>query len=106
MFRNKTIGTLNHCAAVCLTVGAVYLAMIEPSFAANIDLSPVQEFLQSIVSALTGTLGKTAATLAVVGTLLTWFFGIIDFRQLLWIVVAIVCIGSATTIVNSLWGSA
>lgn len=105
MSRNNSTSTFSYCAAVGLSMAALYLAMIEPTFAASIDLSPVQEFLQSIVGALTGTLGKTAATLAVVGTLLTWFFGIIDFRQLLWIVVAIVCIGSAATIVDSLWGA-
>lgn len=85
-----------------LSVFAIYMSMMEPTLAANIDLSPVQQFLDGIVKSLTGPLGRTAATLAVVASLLTWFFGIIDFRQLLWIVVAIVCIGSATTIVNSL----
>jgi type IV secretion system protein VirB2 len=92
-------------ALVALSVAAIYISTIDPTFAANIDLSPVTSFLQSIVSALTGTLGKTAATLAVIASLLTWFFGIIDFRQLIWIVVAIVCIGSAASIVGSLWGT-
>jgi len=77
--------------------------MLNPSLAANIDLSPVKQFLDSIVKALTGPLGRTAATLAVVASFLTWFFGVIDFRQLLWIVIAIVCIGSSNAIVNSLW---
>lgn len=86
-----------------LSVFAIYISMMEPTLAANINLDPIKTFLQSIVDALTGPLGKTAATLAVVASLLTWFFGIIDFRQLLWIVVAIVCIGSASTIVGSLW---
>lgn len=103
MQRDATIGRWTHAVLICLSVIAVYLSITEPTFAANINLSPVQTFLQSIVDALTGPLGKTAATLAVVASLLTWFFGIIDFRQLLWIVVAIVCIGSASTIVSSLW---
>lgn len=88
-----------------LSVLAIYLVMVEPTLAANINLDPVREFLQGIVNVLTGDLGKAAATLAVVASLVTWFFGIIDFRQLIWIVVAIVCIGSASTIVGSLWGS-
>jgi len=103
MRRTKHLTARTQAALVALSVFAIYLSMAEPTFAANIDLSPVQQFLDSIVKSLTGPLGKTAATLAVVASLLTWFFGIIDFRQLLWIVVAIVCIGSASTIVSSLW---
>jgi type IV secretion system protein VirB2 len=89
-----------------LSIAAIYFVMVEPSFAANIDLSPVTEFIQSIVTALTGTLGLTAATLAFIACFITWFFGIIDFRQLIWVVIAIVGIGSAATIVKSLWTGA
>ncbi|GLU27330.1 MULTISPECIES: TrbC/VirB2 family protein [Brucella/Ochrobactrum group] len=106
MHRTKRITGKAQAAAICLSVLAIYLSTVEPTLAANIDLSPIQQFLDSIVKSLTGPLGKTAATLAVVASLLTWFFGIIDFRQLLWIVVAIVCIGSASTIVSSLWAGA
>ena len=56
----------------------------------------------TITSALTGNLGKAIATLALVGVAITWFFGIIDFRQAMWVIVAIVFVGSASLIVNSL----
>jgi type IV secretion system protein VirB2 len=103
MPRHATTNRWSQSILIGLSVLAIYISMTEPSLAANIDLSPIQSFLDGIVKQLTGPLGKTAATLAVVASLLTWFFGIIDFRQLLWIVVAIVCIGSASTIVTSLW---
>ncbi|MGW6780930.1 TrbC/VirB2 family protein [Brucella pseudogrignonensis] len=106
MCHTKHLTASTQAAVVGLSVFAIYLSMTAPTLAANIDLSPVQQFLDSIVKSLTGPLGKTAATLAIVASLLTWFFGIIDFRQLLWIVVAIVCIGSAPTIVSSLWAGA
>lgn len=105
MHRKDYINRWAQTGIIGLSVCAIYISMVEPTFAANIDLSPVQQFLDGIVQTLTGPLGKSAATLAVVASLLTWFFGIIDFRQLIWIVVAIVCIGSATAIVNSLWGT-
>lgn len=103
MFSNISRSQWSHFAIFGLSVFSLYLSTIEPSLAADINLDPVKTFLDSIVKALTGPLGKTAATLAVVASLLTWFFGIIDFRQLIWIVVAVVCIGSANTIITSLW---
>lgn len=105
MSRNKQRGPWAQCALVALSFSAVYLAMVEPSLAGSIDLSPITEFFNSLISAFTGNLGKSAATLAIIGALFTWFFGIIDLRMLIWIVVAIVCIGSAGTIVSSLWGA-
>ncbi|MCR8493697.1 TrbC/VirB2 family protein [Brucella anthropi] len=106
MSRNNLRGPLGRCALVALSMAAVYLAMAEPSFAANaVDLSPITNFFNSIVSAFTGSMGKSAATLAVIASLVTFFFGIIDFRQLIWCIVAVVGISSAVTIVNSLWGA-
>ncbi|TPW27070.1 TrbC/VirB2 family protein [Martelella alba] len=93
--------------AICI-LGAALLALLifsEPAFAQSVNTNAIQNFLQSLVDALTGTLGKTAATLALVGVFISWFFGVIDFRQAMWIVVAIVFVGAAPTVVNSLWGS-
>lgn len=81
----------------------VWMLLTEPAAAQSINLSPVTTFLNAIKNALTGTLGKTIATLALIGVAITWFFGVIDFRQAMWVIVAIVFVGSAATIVNSLW---
>lgn len=82
---------------------ALWMILTEPAAAQSINLSPVTNFLTGIATALTGTLGKTIATIALVGVAITWFFGIIDFRQAMWVIVAIVFVGSAATIVDSLW---
>ncbi|WP_176084229.1 TrbC/VirB2 family protein [Martelella sp. HB161492] len=93
--------------AACILSAALLALLIfsEPAFAQSVNTNAIQNFLQSLVDALTGTLGKTAATLALVGVFISWFFGVIDFRQAMWIVVAIVFVGAAPTVVNSLWGS-
>lgn len=81
----------------------LWMLLSEPAAAQSINLSPVTSFLSTIAAALTGTLGKTIATLALIGVAITWFFGVIDFRQAMWVIVAIVFVGSAATIVDSLW---
>lgn len=77
----------------------------EPVAAQAINLNPIQTLLQTIVSALTGTLGKTIATLALICVFLGWFMGYVEMRLAIYIVVAIVFVGSAATIVNSLWST-
>ena len=77
----------------------------EPAAAQAINLNPIQTLLQTIVSALTGTLGKTIATLALICVFLGWFMGYVEMRLAIYIVVAIVFVGSAATIVNSLWST-
>jgi len=42
-------------------------------------------------------------TLALIGVFLSWLFGILDFRQALWVVVAIAGIAAAPTIVAAIW---
>ena len=74
-----------------------------PAMAQSIDLSPVQNVLQGIVDAITGPLGITIGTLALIGVFLSWLFGILDFRQALWVVVAIAGIAAAPTIVAAIW---
>ena len=94
-------------AAIFLLVAFVIFVMLsEPAAAQGIDTNPIQNFLQSLTDALTGKLGKTAATLALIAVGISWFFGVIDFRQAMWIIIAIVFVGSAPTIVNSLWEAA
>ena len=81
--------TLTAVAATLLIVAA------GPALAQSIDLSPVQTLLQGIVDAITGPLGIVIGTLALIGVFLSWLFGILDFRQALWVVVAIAGIAAA-----------
>jgi|TARA_B100001146_G_scaffold224539_1_gene242825 type IV secretion system protein VirB2 len=89
--------TLTAVAATLLIVAA------GPALAQSIDLSPVQTLLQGIVDAITGPLGIVIGTLALIGVFLSWLFGILDFRQALWVVVAIAGIAAAPTIVAAIW---
>ncbi|WP_238367822.1 MULTISPECIES: TrbC/VirB2 family protein [Roseobacteraceae] len=90
---------------VNLTAVAAALLIVAagPALAQSIDLSPVQTLLQGIVDAITGPLGIVIGTLALIGVFLSWLFGILDFRQALWVVVAIAGIAAAPTIVAAIW---
>ena len=79
------------------------IVLAGPALAQSIDLSPVQTLLQGIVDAITGPLGIVIGTLALIGVFLSWLFGILDFRQALWVVVAIAGIAAAPTIVAAIW---
>ena len=81
------------------------LLLAEPALAQSIDLSPVQNLLQGIVDTITGPLGIVIGTLALIGVFLSWLFGILDFRQALWVLVAIAGIAAAPTIVTAIWGT-
>ena len=78
-------------------------ATTDPALAQALDLSPVQELLQGIVDAITGPLGMVIGTLALIGVFLTWLFGILDFRQALWTVIAIAGVAAAPSIVATIW---
>lgn len=87
-------------------MGAMALILLAaPAMAQSIDLSPVQTLLQGIVDAITGPLGIVIGTLALIGVFLSWLFGILDFRQALWVVVAIAGIAAAPTIVAAIWST-
>ena len=87
-----------------VALGAMALIVLTgPALAQSIDLSPVQTLLQGIVDAITGPLGIVSGTLALIGVVLSWLFGIRDFRQALWVVVAIAGIAAAPTIVAAIW---
>ncbi|GGE29626.1 type IV secretion system protein VirB2 [Gemmobacter megaterium] len=91
-------------AVTCALMGAMALIVLaDPALAQSIDLSPVQTLLQGIVNAITGPLGIVIGTLALIGVFLSWLFGILDFRQALWVVVAIAGIAAAPTIVAAIW---
>ncbi|MEP4194348.1 MAG: TrbC/VirB2 family protein [Aliishimia sp.] len=86
-----------------VTLWTLFLMVAQPALAQSIDLSPVQNVLQGIVDAITGPLGIVIGTLALIGVFLSWLFGILDFRQALWVVVAIAGIAAAPTIVAAIW---
>ena len=90
-----------------LSVGLALASLMvaEPALAQSTDLSPVQNLLQGIVDAITGPLGIVIGTLALIGVFLSWLFGILDFRQALWVLVAIAGIAAAPTIVTAIWGA-
>lgn len=86
-----------------VALAALLFAMASPALAQSIDLSPIQTLLQGIVDAITGPLGIVIGTLALIGVFLSWLFGILDFRQALWVLVAIAGIAAAPTIVAAIW---
>ena len=94
---------LNFRSLFMLTLASLMFA--NPALAQSIDLSPVQNLLQGIVDTITGPLGIVIGTLALIGVFLSWLFGILDFRQALWVLVAIAGIAAAPTIVTALWGA-
>lgn len=86
-----------------LALATLLFAIASPALAQSIDLSPIQTLLQGIVDAITGPLGIVIGTLALIGVFLSWLFGILDFRQALWVLVAIAGIAAAPTIVAAIW---
>lgn len=100
---SKNLQTVLHTRAVVALGAAALIVLAGPALAQSIDLSPVQTLLQGIVDAITGPLGIVIGTLALIGVFLSWLFGILDFRQALWVVVAIAGIAAAPTIVAAIW---
>eukprot|EP01036_Dinobryon_divergens_P011353 gene11353-biopygen10108 len=100
---SKNLQTVFHTRAVVALGAAALIVLAGPALAQSIDLSPVQTLLQGIVDAITGPLGIVIGTLALIGVFLSWLFGILDFRQALWVVVAIAGIAAAPTIVAAIW---
>jgi len=86
-----------------VTLIGVFLMLAQPALAQSIDLSPVQSVLQGIVDAITGPLGIVIGTLALIGVFLSWLFGILDFRQALWVIIGIAGIAAAPTLVAAIW---
>lgn len=101
----RQLDTWMKVTLVMLTAFVLSAMWSEPAAAQAINLNPVTTFLQTIVTALTGTLGKTIATLALVCVCIGWFMGYIEMRLAIYVLIAIVFVGSAATIVNSLWST-
>ena len=87
--------TATKTALVRLGVFAgVAVLMVEPSFAQG--SGSAETMLNTIVSYLTGAVGKSLAVLALIMTAITWMFGAIDMRQAGSVFVGIVVLASAT----------
>lgn len=96
---SKVLIYLGSLAAIAVVMAG------DPAMAQSIDLSPVTSLLQGIIDTITGPLGIAIATLAVVGVGISWLFGIIDFRQAMFVVVAIAIVAGAATITSAIWGT-
>lgn len=96
---SKTLVYLGIIAIAAVMLGG------DPAMAQSIDLSPVTNLLQGIIDTITGPLGIAIATLAVAGVGISWLFGIIDFRQAMFVVVAIAIVAGAATITSAIWGA-
>lgn len=82
----------------------IFSTMIpEPAAAQAINLSPIQTFLTSITTAITGTIGKSIAMIAIFGVVVGWWMGRIEVGTLFWVLGGIVVVGSASAFVNSMW---
>lgn len=92
---------------VFVLIGATLFTMLmsEPAAAQAINLSPIQSFLTTITTAITGTIGKSIATIAIFGTVVGWWLGRVEVGTLFWVLGGIVVVGSASAFVNSMWAT-
>lgn len=81
-----------------LVIGLAIVTIANPAPAQ--DLSPVSTMLDTIITALTGPIGRGIAVLALVGAGLMMFFGRLNWPVFLAILVGVVLIFSAETIVD------
>ena len=77
----------------------VAFAIVMSSPAHAQDLSPIQNMLESVESALTGPIGISVATLAVIGTGFMCMMGRLNWGWFASVIIGIVLIFSAGTIV-------
>ena len=76
------------------------LLSLAASPALSQDLSPIQTMLESVESALTGPIGISVATLAVIGTGFMCMMGRLNWGWFASVIIGIVLIFSAGTIVD------
>ena len=94
----------NATKAALVWIGVFAVAsvvMVEASFAQG--TGSAETMLNTIVSYLTGAVGKALAVLALIATAISWMFGAIDMRQAGSVFVGIVVLASASTLVNMIW---
>ena len=81
-----------------IKLGLLLSLAASPSLAQ--DLSPIQTMLESVESALTGPIGISVATLAVIGTGFMCMMGRLNWGWFASVIIGIVLIFSAGTIVD------
>lgn len=89
---------LKRHGAVLLAVLPIVLVMAEPAAAQNLD--PLQNMLQTVVTALTGPIGRLIAILAVVAAGYMMFTGRLNWPLFLAIFLGVVLVFSAATIID------
>ncbi len=77
-----------------------FIALSEPAFAEG--FGKIDDLLQKIVKALTGTIAKSIATIAVAGVGLAWMAGYVEMRKAFFVCVGIGIVMGATQIVSML----
>ena len=82
----------------CIKLGLLLILAASPALAQ--DLSPIQTMLESVESALTGPIGISVATLAVIGTSFMCMMGRLNWGWFASVIIGIVLIFSAGTIVD------
>lgn len=81
-----------------IKLGLLFSLAASPALAQ--DLSPIQTMLESVESALTGPIGISVATLAVIGTGFMCMMGRLNWGWFASVIIGIVLIFSAGTIVD------
>ncbi|MDE3027141.1 MAG: TrbC/VirB2 family protein [Paracoccaceae bacterium] len=88
---------MNKGAMLALATGAALL-LAEPALAQN--LSPVQTMLQTIVTALTGPIGRLISIIALVVSGYMFFTGRMNWTLVLAVFIGVVLVFSAPTIID------
>jgi type IV secretion system protein VirB2 len=100
MKMNRSTQTALFGLAVCV---AAALVLAEPSFAQG--TSSAETMLGTIITFLTGPVGKGLAVIALIATGISWMFGAIDMRQAGGVAIGIIVVASAKTFVDLIWGA-
>ena len=99
MTMNSSTTTALGWCAVCMMAA---LVLAEPSFAQS---SSAETMISTIITFLTGPVGKGLAVIALIVTGISWMFGAIDMRQAGGVAIGIIVVASAQTFVNLIWGT-
>ncbi len=86
------------CAALAMGL-ALALVGAEPAFA---QATGIQTALESLISMITGGVGKALAVLAIMGVGIGWMFNVIQLRTAGFVVFGIAIVFSAATIASML----
>ncbi len=99
----KTIlsNTQKKWLTAALMLFITFIALSEPAFAAG-DFGKIEGALDKIISALTGKIATSIATIAVAGIGLAWIAGYVEMRKAFFVCVGIGIVMGASQIVSML----